>query len=469
MQTLQTLQTLQTIWQFSHLESIPPIWVEVVAVSSGLAKPPNQRKTPIPQKNTNTNESKPETPEKVQRFKTLERKEPTLYYKGQMRFFQQQNIIYVIVVSLFFILFCFIFPQQWNPWESPVESFTDIQSGIQSVFQSRRSLSLNQYMMMASYDSAYDGTTVSVEQLTKVISSGCRVFDFQIFCEDSISDSIQPYIGYSTDPTFVSIQGVDSNISKRLTFNKVLATLVSGCFGTVAPNNNDPVFIHLRVKSKNTNVFSKLATSIEKMVSSRLYVDPSGKVIPISKDTPLEALMGKILFIMDRTFSKDYGSFKACHPGKEPTAKKDASGNAVVAPTVCISLEDYINIESGGTQWRQIAYNPPEKLNCLTQGGLKSPLVDESTDNMGIVLANNSNLELFMVMPPENILNLDIVGSSVYVSRLACQTLWFRFYNQGPELLWYLGLFELYKTAFIPMGFAITATNTVKFDSSILI
>ena len=125
----------------------------------------------------------------------------------------QQQLIYLLMISLVFLLFFFLFPHSVEPFTASAAGATAIGTGIQSVLESRRKMSLNQYMIMASCDTAYDGSVVTVDQIRSVIQTGCRFFDFQVFCDENDANGFsRPYIGYSTDPTFTTIQGVDPDL-----------------------------------------------------------------------------------------------------------------------------------------------------------------------------------------------------------------------------------------------------------------
>ena len=320
-------------------------------------------------------------------------------------------------------------------------------------------MSLNQYMIMASCDTAYDGSMVTTTQLLSVIQTGCRFYDFQVFYDDTESYGMaRPYIGYSTpDPTFVSIQGVNTDSTKRLTLVQVLTTIASNCFNPFAPNFYDPVFIHLRIKSMNENIYDQVAQNIHDTITSRLFLDQTGRAIPVHKETLLRELMGKIIIVVNRTLNPHYLQTTACEPA--------LSANNLAPP--CIYLGLYVNIESGGTNWRAIAFQPQKNAQCAVQGGTASPIVDESTQSMGIIMANNSSIELFMVLPNYTF-NPDILSISTYVSQYACQTLMVRFYLTDGGLSWYKGLFSVYKTAFLPMGYAINAIASPEINTAVI-
>lgn len=353
------------------------------------------------------------------------------------------QMIYLLMVSLVFLFFCYIFPKNNNI----MEGYSDIRSGIQNIFPNRQQLSLCQYMMMCSCDSAYDGKNVTKAQLVSVIKTGCRFLDFQVFYEDNQLGATRPYVDYTTDPYFE----IKTKAEKRLTLTSVLSTIATSCFGSVAPNTGDPVFIHLRIKSNNYDVYDRVAEEIKSTIESRLFVDQTGKALPVTKDTLLSSLLGKIIIVVDRTLNTDYLKATEC-PIKKSLGLK------------CSSLNDTVNIETGGIFWNTIPFNPPTDSNCMSQGGTMSPVVDERTDSMGVVIANRTSIDLLLVVPPIDS-NPDVVSASIYISNLGCQNLMYRFYLKDSGLSWYKNLFNVYKTAFIPMGYAVSATSIKNVDT----
>jgi len=358
----------------------------------------------------------------------------------------QYKLVLLLMISLIFVWFCFLFPVKPTTFSEPFS----MSSGLNSILPDRQKMPLNQYMIMASCDSAYDGTNISTDQLISVISTGCRFLDFQIFYDELIG----PYVGYSTDPTFEKVQGVQT----VLTFKKLLTTISTNCFGGLVINSKDPVFLHFRIKSNSNDVYTKMATLIQNSITSRLYLNSFGKAILVDKNTIMKDIMGKIIIVIDRTIHPDY-NVNQC-PSLQ--SYEDTSS--------CIDISRFVNIETGGTNWRSLAYNPPSSVNCLTKGGTLSPIVDDTTKSLGIVMANNSSVELFLIYPPSNgNSNADPVSASTYISNLGCQTLLYRFYIEDSGLTWYKELFQVYNTAFIPMGYAVNATSTVNINTSVIL
>lgn len=364
------------------------------------------------------------------------------------------NFLAVIGIFLFYVVLFFLYSPDKNALFAPScgcsvkEGFDDpTLPGISSVSIDRQDLPLSQYMIKASYLSAFDGTKMSLDQLKSVIKRGCRFVDFEIFT----SPDGGAFLGYSVDPTFQIIKGYGKTMDDRITIQQAFSVLAANSFGVLPPNPQDPMFIQLRVKSHDDSVYTTIASAIKKTLSPKLYMDQ--KANPVSKDTPLSEIMGKFIVILDRSTDIE--------PTFVPSSCSD-NKSGVVHPG-CLNIQDYVNIYSGGSEWRKIDYSPPNNLNDTTKGGLLSPIIDDTTGNKTILYANQAPVELNLVQPAPNTAlptgNPDPVSIISYVAKLGCQTIPLLFYVEDPGLLFYETTFRNFKTAFIPMGYAVNAMN----------
>lgn len=131
---------------------------------------------------------------------------------------------------------------------------------------------------LGKYSNDYVGTCV----LSTIIKQGVRCLDFEIY---SIHDV--PVVATSTNKSYNSKETYNS-----LPFDQVLALLEDQAFsGDVAPNPDDPLFLHLRIKSNNI----KMLSSLNKMISAIPNVY-NGAVLPSHK---LSELMGKTIIIVN--------------------------------------------------------------------------------------------------------------------------------------------------------------------------
>jgi len=112
---------------------------------------------------------------------------------------------------------------------------------------------LRDYHVMSSYNSCCSGefqsNTVTLDALKNVIKQGVRLLDFEIF-----SLKNKPIVAVSdTEETYLK------KSINHLELYDVLNTINNDCFKqSSCPNPKDPLFIHLRIKTKNRNIYDKI-------------------------------------------------------------------------------------------------------------------------------------------------------------------------------------------------------------------
>lgn len=356
-------------------------------------------------------------------------------------------ILFILIVI--FYVWLFIRYPPTNNLLSFQEGFDDpTLPGISSVSIDRRDLPLSQFMIKASYLSAYDGTKMSLDQLKKVIGRGCRFVDFEVFS----SQDQDAFLGYSVDPEYRIIKGFGNSMDDRITIEQAFSVLAANSFGVLPPNPQDPMIIQLRVKSDDPYIYIMIANAIKKTLSPKLYMDRTAhKATPVTKDTMLSEIMGKFVIVLDRSTNL------------EPTYTPSQCFESGKLNANCVNIQDFVNIYSGGSEWRIVGYSPPNNLNDTTKGGLMSPIIDDKTQNKTILYANQAPVELNLVQPIPNTAlpagNPDTVSIISYVAKLGCQTMPMLFYVEDPGLYFYETFFRNFKSAFVPMGYAVNSMN----------
>jgi len=114
---------------------------------------------------------------------------------------------------------------------------------------------LKDYYIKTAYNccsgGSYKNDYVNTCNLTNVLKQGCRGLDFEIY---SIND--QPVIATSTSDSYYIKETFNS-----VPFVDAMKIIVNyGFSNTGAPNSNDPILLHLRIKSSNQKMFQNLAT-----------------------------------------------------------------------------------------------------------------------------------------------------------------------------------------------------------------
>ena len=155
---------------------------------------------------------------------------------------------------------------------------------------------------------------VSLEPLKMVLKRGIRVVDFEIYMLPNRS----VVIASGHNPLKITTQSecYDTTITQKGSYNHVNITqafnMINAYGFSVAPNSLDPIFINLRIKTKEPAVFDVLKKELHKAFSNRLlpsiYAQEGKLVKPQRKKIelmPLKDLKGKVV-IMVEDFCENY-------------------------------------------------------------------------------------------------------------------------------------------------------------------
>ena len=142
----------------------------------------------------------------------------------------------------------------------------------------------------------YKNTFVSVCALKEVIRQGVRCLDFEIYSVDN-----EPVVAVSTLDDYNIKESYNS-----VPFVKALETIRDYAFaGSTSPNPNDPLIIHLRIKSKNEKIFDKMTDALYGTLESHIlgpefsYENHGENLGAI----PIKKMMGKVVVIVDKSNS----------------------------------------------------------------------------------------------------------------------------------------------------------------------
>lgn len=196
---------------------------------------------------------------------------------------------------------------------------TALTSRIQDTTRKHANLPLKEYCIKSSYNSACTGYYVNLEMIKHVLSRGCRMVDFDVFYVKE-DNNYYPKVGFTSD---IANNFIESK--NTILLDDVFSTIATTAFSNPTPNKKDPLFINLRIKSNDSNIYTAVAKSIHANLKSIMY---DGKV---SKDTELKQLMGKIVIVFDKTIERNYKKYAKCD-------EKDLK---------CYDIDNYINMESG--------------------------------------------------------------------------------------------------------------------------
>ena len=281
---------------------------------------------------------------------------------------------------------------------------------VQSLKKEFANMPLHDYSIMSSYNSARSGDYVTSDMVKHVLSRGCRFLDFEIFYVKEGKNYI-PKVGFTTDRSY-SILDSKNTVS----LDEILSGIAGYAFSQSSPNHNDPVFINLRIKSKDTNIYQAVAKSIDANIKNMCHV---GK---INKDTKMVELLRKIVIVMDKTIERDYPMYSSCPENN----------------TKCYELTKYINIESGS-----------EYLNLFTYTGI----LNHSNTT---VLIKDNNIETTATHMKMAVPDLATKSKNPefkdFILKHACQNVLYRFDIYDKNIKKYEEYFQTANGGIVPLS-----------------
>lgn len=280
-------------------------------------------------------------------------------------------------------------------FESNIKNYTD---------PSGKSYNLRDFYIMSSYNSCCNGDFrngyVTLDALKSVISKGARVLDLEIYNMDN-----QPIVACSTSDSYDFKDCYNS-----LQLEKVIRTIRDNAFSaSTCPNFEDPLILHLRVKTKNVKVCNKIASIIAKKLTNIKglggrynYGYSSKEGVDSLMEEPITNFLGKVIIMTDNT-------------------NEDISGSDLIEITnifsntfQCQKLRDY-----------DVMYTPNA-----------DDLINKNKENVTIS------------MPDLNKSSSDNMKVITHMG-LGCQMICMNFQNMDNNLLFYLKKFNEAESAFI--------------------
>jgi len=358
-------------------------------------------------------------------------------------------LIVVVIMLVFYILWRLLHNRVEIQKKLSKETFTLFGSASQNELSNLKktnsvsiqncthtNLPLREYVIKTAYNSALTGNYVNNDMIEYVINRGCRFLDFEVFYVGKTSTdkmglsstTYTPRVAYSIDNTLTTI-----NTENNLMLDDVLTTIVSNAFSSPCPNPHDPIFINLKLKSNNTDIYKAVAASIDNTIKDKLYVDITKQVnntypaIPVTKDTLFSDIMGKVIICMDKTIVRNYKDYTSCTGGVG----------------TCYDLTNFINIETGSEDLNLLKYS--EVMDqCVIPIHINDDDTTTSVKTMKYVVPNTKN---------DNSLNPVI---SNFILKYSAQIPAYRFYKNDRQLQKYEEFFDEQKSAFVPLAIAIT-------------
>lgn len=285
---------------------------------------------------------------------------------------------------------------------------------IKSISSERSGMTLAQYCIKGSYNSAYSGSLLSGDAIKFILSRGYRVLDLEI-ADDSENGLV---VVYSKSGETIG--------RNKATLSSILNAIITNAFlDTNSPNAQDPLFIHLRVQP-STTVYNKMVPILsENIPAERRYLNTNGSANTVNGSTSLNDLKGKVVLLMDTILNSSWSS-------ESP------------------ELANYINAQTGGSSWK--IYNYGDLENRKTN----PPTV---TDNY-----KKTDLTNMGIMKPDNV---ELYPCPIITSTIpdyGIQILLVRSYVYDDGMIMNEELFETFKAGIVPMAYAIQYLNDKQED-----
>ena len=217
--------------------------------------------------------------------------------------FQCYMIMAIIFILLIFMIGYVIYLTRLKNSECDYMNnlYSAIDGKIRPIYSSDPDCSGNlyDYYIKTAYNAcsggSYKNNFVDTCNLKAVIKQGVRCLDFEVY---SVND--EPVVATSTQDDFFIKETFNS-----VNFGDVMKTIKDYAFaGGTCPNPTDPLLIHLRIKSKNQTIYTKMAEIFKSYDTEML-----GKEYSFENDNtnlgsvPLLQLQKKIILIVERNLN----------------------------------------------------------------------------------------------------------------------------------------------------------------------
>lgn len=289
-----------------------------------------------------------------------------------------------------------------------------------------KDLSLNQFCIKGSYNSAYSGTYITPTMVQYVLSRGCRALDFEVYMDGEQ----RPIVGYSPDQSAINPSSKYVSNAKFPYFKDILKTAIQSAFhstnGTAysTPNKDDPLFVNIRLKTDEKNkklLFDLVQDDIRYLKQdyiSYFYkhaVDPSG--------TTISQLKRKIVIIFE-----SIPSF---------TIERNMGHEVNMILGAQINIKRYYQLFPNSTQ-----STPPSIIN-----------------NNQIQIGTNGTIPFTMVLPDNGKSSQPNMNIFSAIQNYGCQMNMFQYYVNDLLLIQNEDIFNTYNGGIVPMAYCLSYTQ----------
>ena len=216
---------------------------------------------------------------------------------------QSTAVLLIVIITLIIILIAFLYYFYYSRLrgkncQSMDSIYGDLNGKIRSIDNSDQfNYTFKDYYIKTAYNCCsggnYKNDYVDLCVMKDLLKQGTRGLDFEIF---SIDD--KPVIATSTNDSYYVKETFN-----YINFVDALNVIRDYAFATsTSPNSQDPIIIHLRIKSSNQTMYKNFAKLLENYDSILLSKDYDSEFHGKNfGNVELRKLMGKVVIIVDRS------------------------------------------------------------------------------------------------------------------------------------------------------------------------
>lgn len=377
-------------------------------------------------------------------------------------------LLLVVSTLIIFVVFCQTLQQGCSANLEGFDDSEDVEMVIKkdmickSSYEDVKNLPLREYLIKASFNTAYNGVDISSNTIERRLAEGYRFLDFNVYCA---SGGIV-YVGYSdenaptTGFTLLTLEDALDCVVKSA-FTKPKKPIKPRFFmfndeldeedGDVGPNLRDncidyPVWIHIRVyrpPDSETDVVAKVADIINNaQVPGNYMLRQNGMVpaqpIQITGCTTLSEIgSNRIIFSMDiENVKQVYQPSDTLSAEYVPVATRQA-------------MRSFVNVLTGGSTIPAFyKYTDDTMLNKTMKLGI--------TDSKKL----KTNVKYMYVAYPHPNDTKENPDSTTLISNRSIQLIPVRAYLDDYNLSTYSEMFDYFKTPFVPLSYVYTRLNS---------
>ena len=365
-------------------------------------------------------------------------------------------LLLFITVLFLYIIFRWINKKRGN--SASREGMEVAKYPSKKAFMDPENLPLKEYAIYSSFNSAYDGYKITLEQLGMVMYEGCRFIDINVFYA---GDDL--YVGFANDnaPTMIDNSlklsevvkyinnyafTIDQNIADKVneSYTKMIEYSISSdsrLRETIQKTYiNYPLFLNVRVfrppDSEDDIVSNVLDTLTGENGLKHLYKNEKGEAIPVNQYTRLNKIRKNVILSMD------FQNIVQIHSSD---GKLDTRN---IPPAILDKLNKSSNVQVGSNIWNAFYNYDDVEKNSYS-------ILQQMDTSLQLNHSYETNTDILKLAYPyfNNDTNPD---SYKYIKNYKIQTIPFRFYlsDANVNLANYKKLFYTNKTPFLPLYYA---------------